>query len=252
MNTKIGQLLLQNNMITEKQLAEALEYQKKNNSNTVGQILCRFGYISNSTLAQLLDNNDKRKKLSEILLEQSVITQKKVEIIELYMKEHSVDFKLSATMLKILDEKQIAKAIGIQYDIPFVDIDTLSIEKDTLELINPLFLKKHLFIPILKLSKTLTIAVSKPLKYNDIKYLENIINTQLLIVIAETGKIKKIIQSIDNKPYKQSGNNYNPNLKDLIADAKKSKAESIIIEINGDSPILYYRADGRYEFKKYL
>ena len=67
---RLGELLIEQGLISQEQLDEALEMQKMYPDQTVGQLLCRLGYIRESDLSLVLDQKNKRRKLADILLKE--------------------------------------------------------------------------------------------------------------------------------------------------------------------------------------
>ena len=76
---KLGEILVENNLITEQQLVEALDLQKTSPGEAIGRLLCRLGFLRESDLNYILDQTGKRKKLVDILLKEKVVDEKKLE-----------------------------------------------------------------------------------------------------------------------------------------------------------------------------
>lgn len=60
---KIGELLIENKLITAEQFNEALEMQQLCPSQPIGQLLCQLGFLKSADLEYVLDHNNKRRKL---------------------------------------------------------------------------------------------------------------------------------------------------------------------------------------------
>ena len=61
---KVGELLVEQKLITQEQLLEALDLQKVFPDQPIGQLLCKLGFIKESDLSFVLDQKNKRRKLS--------------------------------------------------------------------------------------------------------------------------------------------------------------------------------------------
>lgn len=64
MKKLIGEILIEDNVITEEQLNEALEIQK-NEKNLLGVILVRLGYLDDDTLLEYLKMQGTRVKIKQ-------------------------------------------------------------------------------------------------------------------------------------------------------------------------------------------
>lgn len=54
---KLGEYLIQNNLITIDQLNQALELQKKKPDQKIGEILMKLGYLSPEALQKAIEGN---------------------------------------------------------------------------------------------------------------------------------------------------------------------------------------------------
>src|SRR6185369_3028073 len=75
---RVGELLIEQNLISPENLQEALELQKVFPDLTIGQLLCKLGFIKESDLGLVLDHKNKRQKLTDILLKGGLIDQQKL------------------------------------------------------------------------------------------------------------------------------------------------------------------------------
>ncbi len=57
---KIGQILMEENVITEQDLNKALDYQKSNNNLKLGEILIMWGIINEEILFDCLEEQHKK------------------------------------------------------------------------------------------------------------------------------------------------------------------------------------------------
>jgi type II secretory ATPase GspE/PulE/Tfp pilus assembly ATPase PilB-like protein len=186
---KLGEILLENRMVSEGQLQEALELQKVFPNQTVGQLLCKLGFLKESDLVYILEQTGKRQRLSDILLKEKLIeSDQLVKAMELSRKE---DITLAKAVLRLryVDEAQLAKVIAGQYDLSFVHIDTLVLDPELARHINASYAQKQRIVPISKIGNTLTLAMAYPLKFQDLKELESSIRLKLIPVVAPEGEI---------------------------------------------------------------
>ena len=78
---KIGKILIKEGLVTEAQLQKALRVQKGLKENkTIGQILVEQKVITQKQLGFLLDRHNKRPRLGKILIQSGVITEEHLKI----------------------------------------------------------------------------------------------------------------------------------------------------------------------------
>jgi len=211
---KLGEILLENRMVTEGQLQEALELQKVFPNQTVGQLLCKLGFLKESDLVYILEQTGKRQRLSDILLREKLIeSDQLVKAMELSRKE---DITLAKAVLRLryVDETQLAKVVAGQYDLSFVHIDTLVLDPELSRHINASYAQKQRIVPISKIGNTLTMAMAYPLKFHELKELESSIRLKLIPVVAPEGEILLAQQKL----YKMSAPAAEPQYADDISD----------------------------------
>lgn len=75
---KLGEILLSERFVTREQLDEALELQKLFPDQTIGQLLCRLEFITETVLGALLDQKGSRQELSEILVQKNFLPEEQV------------------------------------------------------------------------------------------------------------------------------------------------------------------------------
>lgn len=110
--TKIGEILVRQNLISEKSLLLALEEQHKT-SQKLGEILVARDYISQPELDYYLNNQ--KIKLGELLIQNHVISNSHLKI--LLNSQKLTNQKLGEIMLaqKILSEQQLKQFLLEQY-----------------------------------------------------------------------------------------------------------------------------------------
>lgn len=186
---RLGEILLENRMVTEEQLAEALEYQKNFPERTIGQVLCSMGYLKESELVYILEQTGKRQRLSDILLKKGLIDNDRlIKAMELSRREN-VTLAKALLSLQYIDETTLAKVIASQYDLPFVHIDALVLDPELSKTINPNYAQRQRIVPISLIGKNLTLAMAYPLKFQELKELESIIRLKVIPVVAPDSEI---------------------------------------------------------------
>lgn len=195
---KVGELLVEQKMITQENLLEALDLQKFHPDQTVGQLLCKLGYIKERDLGFVLDQKDKRRKLTDILLASGVLDQHKISLAHVTCKQNNISFEKALLKLNYIDEEGLSKAIASQYDMPYIQVNTLDLDPSLSSYINAVYAKKQRIAPISKIGNTLTLAMALPLKSHEISELEDSFPFKIISVITTETCITKILKQLYN------------------------------------------------------
>ena len=120
---RIGELLIENGLLTKEQFASALEAQKLTPNIPIGQIICQMGLLSAEDMSLALDFNNKRLNLGDILVKQKLIDQEKLKNALNVSKKENLPLGKALLSLHYIQEEHLAKAIATQYDLPYESLD---------------------------------------------------------------------------------------------------------------------------------
>jgi len=195
---KVGDLLIERKLISPEHLQEALELQKVFPDQPIGQLLCRLGFIKDSDLRSVLDQKNKRRKLSEILLKDHIINQQRLSQAHEASKKSNIPLEKALLNLGYVDEEQIAQALASQFDLPYVKINSLNVDTALSRFINAAYAQKHQIVPISKIGNTLTLAMAEPLKNYVLMELEDSIRLRIISAIASESSILSVLNRLYN------------------------------------------------------
>ncbi|HEY3306858.1 MAG TPA: ATPase, T2SS/T4P/T4SS family [Desulfuromonadaceae bacterium] len=195
---KVGELLVEQKLITLEQVTEALELQKVFPDQPIGQLLCKLGYIKESDLSFVLDQKNKRRKLTDILMKEGVVDHQKLVHAKEISKQNDITFEKALLKLRYVDEEQLAKAVAVQFDLPYVHINSMDLELSLSRYISAVYAQKQRIAPISKIGNTLTLAMAHPLKNHDIRELEDSIRLKIISAIATESDIYKVLKRLYN------------------------------------------------------
>ncbi|OGR29944.1 MAG: pilus assembly protein PilB [Desulfuromonadaceae bacterium GWB2_53_15] len=195
---RVGELLVEQNLITQEQLGEALELQKVFPDQAIGQLLCKLGFIKESDLSLMLDQKNKRRKLSDILLKSGIVDPQKIAHAREISKQSDITFDKALLKLRYVEEEELAKAVACQYDLPYVKINALDLDVSLSRYISAVYAQKQRIAPISKIGNTLTLAVAHPLKHHDIRELEDSIRLKIISAIATESDVYKVLKRLYN------------------------------------------------------
>ena len=195
---KVGELLIEQGLISSKQLQEALELQKVFPDQPIGQLLCKLGFVKESDLSFVLDQKNKRRKLTDILLKDGLIDQQKLSHAREVSKQSTISLEKALLKLRYIDEEQMAQAVANQYDLPYVLINSFDLDLSLSRYISAVYAQKQRIAPISKIGNTLTLAMAEPLKNHDMRELEDSIRLKIISAIATEASIYKALKRLYN------------------------------------------------------
>lgn len=188
-DSKLGDLLIKNGLITKEQFEHAMELQKRSSSLPLGKLLSDLGYLRRETLDSFLDEHEKREKLGDILRKQKLIDERVLNDALQLSKKEKIPLGRALIKLQAIEESQLSRAIATQQDWPYVTIEKFKFNDELAKLFNPSYARRHKIIPIGKDGRHVTLAMAFPLRRDEIQYLEAISNTGITPVIASESDI---------------------------------------------------------------
>lgn len=216
---KVGELLIEQKLISREQLAEALELQKVVPDQPIGQLLCKLGFIKESDLGNVLDQKGKRRKLSEVLLKSGAIDQQKLSHAREISKQSNITLEKALLKLRYVDDELLAKAVASQYDLPYIQINGYNLDLTLSRYISAVYAQKQRIVPISKIGNTLTLAMASPLKQQDIRELEDSIRLKIISAIATETNIHQALKRLYNVDVTTASNAQDEVNLDLVPDS---------------------------------
>lgn len=195
---KVGELLIDQRLISQEQLDEALALQKVFPNQPIGQLLCKLGYISENDLSSVLDQKNKRLKLQDILLANGVIDQQKLSHAREVSAQSNISLEKAMLKLNYVQEQQLAQALATQFDLPYVEINGFDLDLSLSGYISAVYAQKQRISPISKIGNTLTLAMAYPLRRHEIRELEDNIRLKIISAIATEANIRIALKRLYN------------------------------------------------------
>src|SRR4051812_49347638 len=138
----------------------------------------------------------KRKELTDILMEMSGM---KASDAQRAQEESSRSYRPLHEVvldLKLATEEEVAKALAIQYDMEYIDLDKSALAASNFALIPPDLIKKHQVLPLDKKDGKLRIVIGDPTDIETLDALQFRLNTKLETCLGVKSKIKQQINRI--------------------------------------------------------
>ncbi|HEY1268400.1 MAG TPA: ATPase, T2SS/T4P/T4SS family [Candidatus Binatia bacterium] len=265
---KIGELLVQDGMITPAQLDEALAAQKKHPVYMpLGEICVDLKFITRDQLKALLTKHHKRIPLGELLTNLALVTPAQVQEC-LNEQKKNPKKKLGDLLIQkgYLNENALISALNMQLGVPKMAPHASLIDRNLLKEINEAFLRKTNAIPAFKRGNELTVIMADPLDEATLRDMAKFFKCEIHPAIASTSDIQNAINQCLHPDFRGGNTEANkdlvinttnkdvtPDARDpaavdivnyIIPDAVRDGASDIHIEIQENGVRVRYRIDG--------
>lgn len=135
------------------------------------------------------------KHLGELLIERSVIGQDQLEKALEYQKNNKGVLLGEALVgLSFASEEDIARALTCQYGFPFLPLSNYEIDPEVLQAVPSSLCEQFCLIPIDKIGKSLTLAMSDPLNVKAVEDVELITSCTVQAFVSTTADIRSAIK----------------------------------------------------------
>ena len=182
---KIGELLMQENLVSEASITSAMAKQQDLRQQKIGDYLSENEVLSREQLEQAIRHQEGQPilRLGEALQQLELITAAQLELALNKQKDNrSMPLGKILVEMGAVDERALKGALAKKLGIPYVSLAKFNFDLNVFRFIDTAFAKKHGLIPLCMHEKALVVAFEDPL---NIKLLDELrFTTQLKIVPA--------------------------------------------------------------------
>jgi len=157
---KLGELLVENGILTESQLVTALDAQKKERK-LLGEIIVGLGYAAKEKLDAALAKQY-GSRLGEILISKSLISFEQLHEALDEQKNSSKSLGEILTNKGYIAEADLMEGLVKQYNMPYIKLGNYQINPDAVGKVPLDALKKYCVFPINVEDNMLVVATSNP------------------------------------------------------------------------------------------
>jgi type IV pilus assembly protein PilB len=206
---KLGEILLDYNLITQDQLDLGIEKQKIAKKR-LGEILRELGFVTEEKLAEALSTQLgkppadagpsggptflKTKSLGEILLDYHLIT--KDQLAKAVEEQKKADKRLGEILTEFgfVTEEKLGQALSAQLGIPYTDLSSVVVEPEAIDLLKERVARKNLAMPLTVDKRFITVAMADPLDFEAIHEISFAANREVRPTVAPPKEIKAAIR----------------------------------------------------------
>lgn len=181
--SKLGELLVQENIVTPQQIDHALGQQRELREKKLGELLVEKNIVSADGLIEAIKRQESKPvmRLGEALLETGAITQAQLDTA---LNEQKNGRKKPLGELLVdtgaVTEEQLQLALAKKLGFPLIKLDMFPVEEEALMKIPAATATRLKILPILKRQQMLVVAMEDPWRYTALDELK--FSTQLKIV----------------------------------------------------------------------
>lgn len=140
------------------------------------------------------------KHLGQLLIERGVINHEQVDIAMEHQQKHGGLLGEALVVLKFATERDIAQALTAQYGFPYLPLMNYEIDPEVISVVPEHVCRKLCLIPIDKIGKSLTLAMSNPLSIQASEDVELITGCTVQTFVSTATEIRQAIDKYYSSP----------------------------------------------------
>ena len=133
------------------------------------------------------------KQLGELLVERGVINREQLSMALNYQQEKGGLIGEVLVELTFATEEEIAQALTCQYGFPYLPLASYEIDDTVIKSVSENVCRQFCLIPIDKIGKSLTLAMSNPLNVQAIEDVELITGCTVQTFVSTSSDIRNCI-----------------------------------------------------------
>ena len=134
-----------------------------------------------------------RAELHQLLLDEGLINQQQLEKAQKSLKNNEGSIGRRLIKMGYIAQETMARFVAKRYNLPFVHLDKLEIDRDAIKLVSFEVAQKFVIIPIFKTEKDISIAFSDPTDMATINTIEFMTGLCVIPFAARESEIRKAI-----------------------------------------------------------
>src|SRR5262245_977434 len=138
----------------------------------------------------------RRSKLGEILVENGAITVSQLE--HALAEQSTLKLPLGQILLKLdyVTDETMRQALGLQLNVPYLDLENVMIDRGLARVINPTYAKRHSLLPVATVGRTLTVAMDDPTATAIVQDLSRLTGFSITVVTSSSRAILRAFKRL--------------------------------------------------------
>jgi type IV pilus assembly protein PilB len=165
-----------------------------------------------------------KKSLGDFLVDRGIIHPDQLK--KAYQEQKRGGERLEQTLVRLeyAQETQVLQGLADYFSLPFIDLNTYSIDERVIKIIPEEMARRHSLMPLFKIGNTLTVAMVNPLNIFAVDEVRNKTKCDVEIAISTTDKIKRALDQY----YGFSASSLENNLQEFVKGPKGESASQSI------------------------
>ena len=227
-NEPLGSMLVRDGRVGSTALERGLAAQKEQKRTPIGQILVEYKKIDRVVLEQAASlQSRKGTRLGEVLIEAGLADAQDIEFA-LAEQRRRGGKRIGQILVEmnLVSEIDLSMTLAKKFQLPFVDLDTCSINLLAVDELPREFIEKNKILPIDFDARTLTVAMGDPLAVDAIDSVRMLAKRLVCEVVATPSQLEKYIPTyLDQLEAKKVATEMDSLLKSLASDDIQAVAE---------------------------
>lgn len=135
-----------------------------------------------------------KKQLGELLVERGIISHEQLNLAIDQQKEKGGLLGEVLVDMKFATERDIAQALTAQYGFPYLPLGNYEIDQEVINSVPENICRQHCLVPIDKIGKSLTLAMSNPMNMQAAEDVELVTNCTVQVFVSTATEIKQTIE----------------------------------------------------------
>ncbi len=148
-----------------------------------------------------------KEQLGQVLIQRGVITPEQLsQALEAQKKQGGLLGEI-LTKLNFTAEEDIAQALAIQHDFPYLPLANYEIDPQAARVITADFARRHCILPVDKMGDIITVVMANPLDTEALEKIEAMTKCKIEVFVATHTEIKQAINASYGQGNKAEDNN---------------------------------------------
>ena len=195
---EIGQMLVNEKLVTRKEIESGLQKQEQLRAKRIGEYLTDEQIVTPEQLVAAVGRQaGSNLRLGDVLLQEKLITP---EDLKTALTKQGLDRKKAlgeiVVSMGMVDENTIKRMLVKKLGIPFVNIKNFNVDINAITVVPIGFALKHSVMPLLQQDKTLIVALENPMQWELLNELRFLTNLRVEPVMASKDDILQAIKRL--------------------------------------------------------
>lgn len=137
-----------------------------------------------------------RRRIGEILVELGIVTED--QIADALEKQRAAGMRLGEVLLQegFVKPRDLIRALAVQFDLPFVDLDDRTIDTDLAQLVPQNLARRHRAVPVWRDDNQIVVAMANPVDVLALDDIRSLVGRQVVAVMAEAAQILSVVDRL--------------------------------------------------------